>query len=42
MSKISDNEKRLFYIIDSLAKSKQININKVDSLGVIGWFKYEF
>ncbi len=42
INKISDDEKRLFHIIDSLAKVRNINIKKVDSIGVIGWFKYEF
>jgi hypothetical protein len=40
INEISDAERRLFNLIDSLASVEQFNLNKPDSTGIIGWLKY--
>lgn len=39
---LSKEEKKLFSIIDSLTKSKNIKYNQFDTSKVLGWFKYIF
>lgn len=41
-SKVTDREWKLFRLIDSLTTEKKVNFDKVDSMSVIGWLKYDY